>query len=364
MNADVTAELTLDELKSLTALVRDVLADRCTPESLHDPEQAGAAVWQALTEVGVARLGLDEAAGGDGGGLLAAAEVLRLVGEYAAPGPLAESTLLGGWLLEVAGCSQPGGPVSTGPASLAAQRDGDGWHVRGTVERVPVAPGVTVVAVATDDTGAELLVVLAHSDQPATVGHNLAGERRDMFRIDLLADASAGIIHPLPAGTARELRLRGALTRALLSSGALRRLQQRTLTYAGERVQFGRPIAAFQAVQQQLAQLAAETSAAIAAVDQAVRAVVSYGFCAEYTQLLVAAAKVRTAQSASSASAIAHQIHGALGMTDEHPLHHSTTRLWAWRSEWGSEASWSEEIADRAMSAGSAGLWPMLTGIR
>lgn len=364
MTADVTAELTLDDLKALTAMVRDVLTDTCTPESLADPEEACTAVWEALTDVGVARLGLDEALGGDGGGLLAAAEVIRLVGEYAAPGPLAETMLLGGWLLEVAGCPQPTGPVSTGPTSLTARQDGDVWHVHGTVERVPVAPGVTIVAVVTDDTGAELLAVLPHPDQPETVGHNLAGERRDTFRMDLLSDSSAGILHPLPVGTANELRMRGALTRALLSSGALRRLQQRTLTYAGERVQFGRPIAAFQAVQQQLAKLVAEASAAAAATDQAVRAAISEGFGAEHTQLLVAAAKVRTAQSASSASGIAHQIHGALGMTDEHPLHHSTTRLWSWRSEWGNEASWSEEIADRALSAGSAGLWPLVTGVR
>ena len=71
---------------------------------------------------------------------------------------------------------------------------------------------------------------------------------------------------------------------------------------------------------------------------------------------------MRTAQAASAGAAIAHQVHGALGMTHEHALRFSTTRLWAWRSEWGAEAQWSEELAELAVSAGSEGLWPLLVG--
>jgi acyl-CoA dehydrogenase len=356
-----TSDLTNEDLTSLRTMVGDVLDDTCTPERLGDPESAGTAVWRALTEVGVTRLGLEESGGGDGGGLLAATEVLRLVGRYAAPGPLAETMMLGGWLLQVAGLFQPSGPVSTGPAHLVVRRERGGVRVSGTVARVPTTAGTLVVAVAVGDYGHEHLVVLPTTMPAAAQGHNLARERRDDFRLDL-ADAEEHL-HPVPAGTAHELRLRGALTRALLSAGALRQVQQRSLAYAGERVQFGRPLTAFQAVQQQLARLVAEVTAADAVVDQAVRTTIAHGFADERAELVVAAAKVRTAQAASTASTIAHQVHAALGMSQEHPLHHSTTRLWSWRSEWGSEADWSELIADRATSAGSSGLWPLMTGV-
>lgn len=356
--------LTLDELDSLVAMVRDVLADVCTTDALADPVTAGEAAWRALDAVGVTRIGLDEDRGGHGGDLIAATAVLRVVGEHGAPGPLAETSLLAGWLLEAAGLAQPAGPVTTGPAELTAERDRGGWRVRGTVSRVPTAPGATVVAVGTAADGGELLLVLPECDGSASAsGHNLAREPRNAITLDVVLDPALDAVHPLPTGTAAELRLRGALSRSALSAGALVRVQERTLAYSAERVQFGRPLAAFQSVQHQLARLVAETAAAGAAVDQAVRAATRRGFADPHTGLLVAAAKVRTAQAASAGTAVAHQVHAALGMTEEHPLHLSTTRLWSWRSEWGSEASWSQAIAATATSAGSTGLWPLLTGV-
>jgi acyl-CoA dehydrogenase len=188
-------------------------------------------------------------------------------------------------------------------------------------------------------------------------GHDVAGESRDDVVLDELVDAVA----PVPAGTADELRRRGALSRAVLISGALERVLSLSVRYAKEREQFGRPLAAFQAVQQQLALLAAEVAAARAAVDAAVRTC-EEGFGTRGAAVAVAAAKVRTAQAAGVGAAIAHQVHGALGMTSEHALRFSTTRLWAWRSEWGGEAEWAEELADLAFAAGPAGLWPLLVG--
>lgn len=360
MTTNTTSDLTPEDLQSLVAMVRDVLGDVCTPESLAEPATAAAAVWRALDDVGVTRLGLDEHSGGHGGDLIAATAVLRVIGEYGAPGPLAETSLLAGWLLAAAGADQPTGPATTGRAELVVARERSGWRVSGTVHRVPTAPGATVVAVAADDDGTEVLVVLPEGAGTVVAGHSLARERRDTIDLDIALET----VHPLPAGAMAELRLRGALSRAAMSAGALVRVRDRTLTYAGERVQFGRTLSSFQSVQHQLALLVAETAAAGAAVDQAVRTASRYGFTDPRAELLVAAAKVRTAQAASTGAAVAHQIHAALGMTEEHPLHRSTTRLWSWRSEWGNEASWSETIAARTTAAGSTGLWPLLTGIR
>ena len=61
------------------------------------------------------------------------------------------------------------------------------------------------------------------------------------------------------------------------------------------------------------------------------------------------------------AAAIAHQVHGAIGFTQEHSLHHLTRRLWSWRDEFGNDAEWSRRLGHAAIAAGADGLWPMIT---
>ncbi len=55
-------------------------------------------------------------------------------------------------------------------------------------------------------------------------------------------------------------------------------------------------------------------------------------------------------------------MHGAIGFTHEHRLHHLTRRLWSWRDEFGVESDWSIELGRLAASRGADGLWPLLTG--
>lgn len=346
-----------EELAALEAAVRDVLGDHCTPERLAQAEgRVDTALWEVLQDSGLTLVGVPESVGGSGGGLSHAAVVLRVAGEHAAPVPLAESSVLAGWLLGLGGHAVPSGPVTTGSGRVTALPEDGGWRLDGALHRVAGArvPGAFLVLVAEAPDG-EVLAVLPVSAARVAEGHDLAGQPRD----ELLVQATVDAVTPLPGGTAAQLRLRGALSSALLIAGALERVLALTLRYAGERRQFGRSIGAFQAVQQQVAALAAESAACRAAVDAAVREldVEVPGPAAAFA---VAAAKVRAAQAASTGAAIAHQVHGALGMTHEHALRFTSTRLWSWRGEWGSEATWSEELADAALAAGPDGTWPLL----
>jgi acyl-CoA dehydrogenase len=126
--------------------------------------------------------------------------------------------------------------------------------------------------------------------------------------------------------------------------------------YAGERVQFGRPIGRFQAVQQNLAVLAGQAAAATAAAEAAIEAA-AQGLDA----LAIAAAKIRAGEAAGIGAAIAHQVHGAIGFTQEHSLHHATRRLWSWRDEFGSEAFWSRKLGATVAAAGADRLWQSIT---
>ena len=60
-------------------------------------------------------------------------------------------------------------------------------------------------------------------------------------------------------------------------------------------------------------------------------------------------------------TAIAHQVHGAIGFTQEHALHFATRRLWAWRADFGSDAGWAAELGRAAIALRAAGFWPAIT---
>ena len=147
---------------------------------------------------------------------------------------------------------------------------------------------------------------------------------------------------------------RGALMRALQMVGAMERVRDLTVSYAAERRQFGQPLNRFQAVQQQLAELAGEVALAGAAVEAAVADPLS--------AKQVAAAKVVAGAAAGRVAAIAHQVHGAIGFTHEHQLHRWTTRLWDWRDQFGTESAWSEALGDLIARAGGDRLWEVVTG--
>jgi acyl-CoA dehydrogenase len=57
---------------------------------------------------------------------------------------------------------------------------------------------------------------------------------------------------------------------------------------------------------------------------------------------------------------IAHQVHGAMGFTHEHQLHHFTRRLWAWRDEHGSEAVWQARLGEHLCELGADQVWSFI----
>lgn len=156
------------------------------------------------------------------------------------------------------------------------------------------------------------------------------------------------------------LVLMGAAVRAMQMAGALQSILDRSVAYAKERVAFERPIGGFQAVQHNLARLAGETAAALAAAGSAADTIASEPSFNDAVFLEVASAKIRVGEAAHAGAAIAHQVHGAIGFSREHVLHRYTQRLWAWRDDFGDESHWAAWLGAHVARAGADALWPML----
>jgi acyl-CoA dehydrogenase len=341
-----------------------LFTERSGPEQRQAAEAEGWAgpCWDALSEAGLPWVGVPESAGGSGGDVTDACTLLRLAGRHAVPLPLAESGLLGGWLLAAAGLQLPGGPVTVAVPTAADRLVLEGEKVTGTLARVPwgARADVVVTLVAAGPTPGDGARVVALDPAGAAVepGHNVAGEPRDRLTWEGATPRQIGSVdHDL----APELELRGALSRALLMAGAMEAAADLTVDYAAERNQFGRPIASFQAVGQRLVRMSSEAEAGILATEVAAQRFAEVGVEAGFE---VGAAKAAAARAASEVAAHAHQVHGAIGMTREYALHHFTRRLWVWRQEWGSERRWSRTVGEQVTAAGADALWPRVaTGL-
>ncbi|WP_127088908.1 acyl-CoA dehydrogenase family protein [Aquabacter cavernae] len=345
-----------DDLNSLVAQTASRLFGDHMTHALSAAAEEGAfpaGFWTAAEEAGLTLAMVPEAAGGVGLGAEGCAAIIRLAGAHAVPLPLAE-TMLANRLL-VAGGRELGEGILTFAAtsgSLSLRREGAGWRLSGVAARVPYGRNAQSLVVVGEEDGAGRLACVPLSAGTLTPGENIAREPRDDVAFDLLLEADA--VTQSPFGPAEAERM-GAAVRAIALAGALDTVLELTATYVGERVQFGRTLSKFQAVQQQVAILATQTAAAGGAAGLAAQAL---GEGLAFAP--IAAAKVRAGEAAGIAAGIAHQMHGAMGFSYEHQLHFLTKRLWAWREEFGNEAVWSRRLGADVLRRGADDLWPFI----
>jgi acyl-CoA dehydrogenase len=354
-----------DETRMLLESVGRLFEDHCTRQ-VADRAEAGTfpdALWRAVSETGVPLAALPESAGGADAEWSDLFAVLRVAGRFAAPIPLAE-TMLAAWVASSAGLEVSERPMTVGPVrtgdTLTLERDGNGWRLSGHVSRLPWGAQAGLIVLLADGPDGEMAVALdGTAGADLEPGRNMAGEPRDTLTfagVRVPGDAVA----PVARGINRAaVYRRGALARAVLMAGALERALDTAVTYAGERKQFGRPIAKFQAVQQQLAVMAGQVAAAGAAADLGIEALSRDDPAME--EFLIAIAKTRVGDAATLASEIAHQVHGAIGFTKEYSLQLSTRRLWSWRDEFGGDGEWAARIGAFVCARGADALWPTLT---
>jgi alkylation response protein AidB-like acyl-CoA dehydrogenase len=336
-----------------------VVAD---PQTLNSAKDDGwrAPLWNALADAGLTLAWVPEAQGGAGAELADGFAVLGIAGRFALPLPLAE-TLLAAWLLARAGIASPPGPMTVAPVRPAERirLDADGT-LSGRVRGVPFGRGAEHLAVLAEGADGAAVALVSADAVRFTAGSSLAGDPSDTATLERVRPRAFA---PAPRGLdATALMLMGAAARAMQTAGALESVLAATVRYANERVAFERPIAKFQAVQHNLARLAGETAAAVAAATSAADAIAAAN-AENFDDGLVleaVSAKVRCAEAAQEGATIAHQVHGAIGFTREHVLHRFTLRMLGWRDDFGNESHWAVELGRLVAARGADAFWPLV----
>lgn len=314
--------------------------------------------WARLEEAGLTLALVPESAGGFGMPPTEGLQIARIAGEHQLPLPLCE-TMLAAWALGTLGLDIPSGPLTIAypsiRGSLRLVREAGRWRLNGVAHRAPWGRHAHAIAVCAIAEDGPRLACVDRSGFTAQNGQNLAMEPRDTLVFEAeLPDDRVAVTKSLDAGT---LRAAGAIMRSLQMTGALTRLLAMTITYAQDRIQFGKSLSKFQVIQHNIAILATQAAAASAAASLA-----SESF-AEMHVDGIAAAKARIGEAASIAAPIAHQIHGAMGFTYEHPLHFVTKRLMSWREEFGGERHWQTLLGARVREHGADRTWAYLSSI-
>lgn len=320
----------------LVETIEAMLTDHCTPERVAGVEGTiDAPLWSLLHDAGLTSVGISEAVGGSGGSRHDLAALAFSAGRHAAPVPLVDH-LAACCVLEAAGLELADGPLALGLGHPGRATIRLPWGAAATNTCLVTAAGVHLRPVN------ELTIVDS--------GTNYAGEPwSDVDAADVGdADADHGVDGAL---------LIAALVRAVSVAGALDQAAELSVQFAGEREQFGRPIGRFQIIQHHLAQMAGEVVSATAAADEAVDVWAAGGRLDD----VVATARVAGGRATALVTRLAHQIHGAIGFTDEHRLHLTTRRLWAWRDERGTDAQWAARLGADVARRGGDALWPSIT---
>ena len=312
----------MDTMQLIVDTATRIFSDHVDKAMLDRAEQGEfpAELWNLVVENGFHQLG-SEGSGTEVQDLFA---FLKVCGQFAVPLPIADTMLANRWAGAEDGVASIG--VNSNEQSINAH-----WG-RQAVRVFGVTPGSSTVT-------------LSRSPVTAEAINNMAGEPSDHMT---LGEAERIEVGPDPYAQM-------ALAKVNLSAGSLQAQLDLGILFATERSQFGRSISKFQAIQHSLAVIAAEVAAAKRAADAAVDAFDDERFEAE-----VAASKARVGEAVGVVAEQVHQVHGAMGFTHEHRLHHFSRRTWAWRDAWGNEFEWQEKLGRHIASLGADNVWDFI----
>jgi len=371
-------KLTLtEEQEMLKKTARDFLADKCSKKFIKQLEESETGysreLWQEMAELGWIGLAFPEKYGGGDMTFLDLAVLLEEMGRACLPGPFFSTVVLGGLsILDLdseeqkqeylpklirgekiftLALAEPGyRNYAASSVTVEATRDDGNYIISGTKLFVPdahIADYLLCVARTKPENG--VAIFLANAKNPrinCTILKTIAGDKLCEVVFDQIPVPKANILGQLDEGwsAVQKIIQRAAVGKCCEMVGNIQRVLEITVDYAKERKQFDRPIGSFQIIQHYCADMATDVDSARFSTYQAAWMLNEGLPCTKE----VAIAKAWVCEASQRVFALAHQIHGAIGVTIEHDLHYYTRRAKAAELAFG-DADFYREVVAREM---------------
>ena len=368
-------KLTLtEEQEMLKKTARDFLADKCSKTFVKQMEESETGysreLWQEMAELGWMGLAFPEKYGGGDMSFLDLAVLLEEMGRACLPGPFFSTVVLGGLsILDIGseeqkqeylpkiirgekiltlGLTEPGyHNYDDSSVTVEAARNNSSYIISGTklfVADAHIADYLLCVARTKPEN--EVTIFLADAKNPKikhTVLKTIASDKLCEVVFDQLLVPEANILGRLNQGWSAVQKIieRAAVGKCCEMVGNIQRVLEMTVDYAKERKQFDRPIGSFQAIQHYCADMATDVDSSRFSTYQAAWMLSEGLHCTKE----VAIAKAWIGEASQRVFALAHQIHGAIGVTIEHDLHFYTRRTKAAELAFGDADFYREVVA-------------------
>ncbi len=363
-----------EDQEMLRSMAREFIEQETPRTFVRDMEEDDrgftADMWQKIAQVGWLGLIVPEEHGGTGQNLVDLGILLEEVGHGVMPGPFFNTALTtvaildagsdaqkaeflpriaAGDLIATTAILEPYSRLDANGINLEASASGDGYTLNGTkmfVENAHAADYLLVAARTggSGEDGITLLLVDAQSDGVSVDKlKTIATDNQCEVTFNNVSVPGGNVLGDAGNGWSvlRLLLQKGAALRCTQMVGALQEVLDMTVEYVKNRVQFGRPIGSFQAIQHYCANMATDVDGSRFITYQAIWRL-GEGLPSD---LEVSSAKAWVSDSAQRVAATAHQCHGAIGFTQEHDLQLFTRRLKAWEVSFGDGDYHRERVA-------------------
>jgi alkylation response protein AidB-like acyl-CoA dehydrogenase len=366
-----------EEQEMLRKMAHDFLTDKFPKTVVKELEESelgySRELWKEMAGLGWMGLVFPEKYGGSGMSFLDLAILLEEMGRACLPGPYFSTVILGGltiadigseeqkqqYLPKIAGgemlftlaLTEASASYDADAVETKAAADKDGYVLNGTKLFVPdahIADYMLVVArtdeKARGEKGISLFIVGGKSPGiSSTVLKTIANDKLCEVVFNGVKIPKENILGKLNQGwdEVQKLIQRAAVAKCCEMVGCIQQALDMTVSYAKERKQYDRPIGSFQVIQHYCADMATDVDGTRLATYQAAW-MLSEGLpCSRE----IAIAKAWAGEACQRVMALAHQIHGAIGVTIDHDLQYYTRRAKAAEVSFGDADFYREVVA-------------------